>query len=67
MKFTSQEIELLSNGLETASPQEIIAWAVNSFPEKIALSSSFQTQSVPLLHMIKEICPEMRKRGTLCV
>ncbi len=36
---------------ETKTPQEIIQWAVDEFWPQVALSSSFQTQSVPLLHM----------------
>jgi len=59
MKFTSQETIHLSKEFETASPQEIIAWAVDMFSPNIVLSSSFQTQSVALLHIVKEICPKM--------
>lgn len=56
MKFTSQQIASISDKFETATPQKIIRWATNTFFENIAMSSSFQTQSVPLLHMVKEIC-----------
>lgn len=45
------EIHRLSEEFETKTPQEIIKWAVDTFWPQIALSSSFQTQSVPLLHM----------------
>ena len=58
--FTPIEIERLSNEFESKTPQEIIAWAVKNFWPQIALSSSFQTQSVPLLHMVSQI-----KRDTL--
>ncbi len=60
MKFTPKEIASLSKDFETASPQEIIQWAVDEFCPNIVLSSSFQTQSVPLLYMVKEIQPKMR-------
>lgn len=60
MKFTPKEIESLSRDFETATPQQIIAWTVEQFCPNLALSSSFQTQSVPLLHMVKEIEPAMR-------
>ncbi len=50
-----QEIERLSNEFETKTPQEIIQWAVNTFWPEIAMSSSFQTQSMPLLHMATRI------------
>jgi phosphoadenosine phosphosulfate reductase len=49
--FLASEIEQLSEEFETKTPQEIIKWAVDTFWPQIALSSSFQTQSVPLLHM----------------
>ena len=49
--FSAGEIERLSEQFETKAPQEIIQWAVDAFWPQIALSSSFQTQSVPLLHM----------------
>ena len=53
--LTPLQIEELSNEFETRTPQEIIAWAVDRFWPQIALSSSFQTQSVPLLHMVSQI------------
>jgi len=55
MKFTPQEIESLSKDFESASPQEIIAWAVAHFCPNLVLSSSFQTQSLPLLHMVWQV------------
>ncbi len=53
-----QETEKLSIEFETRAPQEIIRWAVDSFWPEIAVSSSFQTQSMPLLHMVTQM-----KRG----
>ncbi|MBI5823854.1 MAG: phosphoadenylyl-sulfate reductase [Chloroflexi bacterium] len=53
-----QEIERLSEEFETKTPQEIIQWAVDTFWPEIAMSSSFQTQSMPLLHMVTSL-----KRG----
>ena len=47
-----EEIEKLSEEFETKTPQEIIQWAMDTFWPQIAMSSSFQTQSVPLLHMV---------------
>src|SRR5215208_3411554 len=58
--FTPLEIKQLSNEFETKTPQEIIKWAVGTFWPQIALSSSFQTQSMPLLHMASQI-----RRGIL--
>jgi phosphoadenosine phosphosulfate reductase len=53
------EIERLSQESETKAPQEIIAWAVETFWPAIVLSSSFQTQSMPLLHMVSHIKPDL--------
>ncbi len=58
LSLSQDEIEKRSLEFESASPQEIIEWAVNSFVNRIAVSSSFQTQSLPLLHMISQIKPE---------
>ncbi len=60
MKFTPEKIDDLNKEFESATPQEIIAWAAGNFCPDLALSSSFQTQSVPLLHMAKEIEPQTR-------
>ena len=49
--ISTAEIQRLSEEFETKTPQEIIRWAVDTFWPQVALSSSFQTQSVPLLHM----------------
>ncbi len=60
MKFTPEEIASLSNEFEKNSPQEIIKWVVDECCPNLAMSSSFQTQSTPLLHMVNKIQPKMR-------
>lgn len=52
-------IALLNECFEQLSAEEILQWAWETFCSNIAISSSFQTQSVPLLHMISRVCPEM--------
>ena len=59
-ELTPKEITRLSLSFETKTPQEILQWAVETLCPDLAASSSFQTQSVPLLHMISQIRPEMR-------
>lgn len=39
--------------------RELIAWAAREFSPDVVASSSFQTQSVPLLYLIAEIAPEL--------
>jgi len=53
--LSASEIERLSLEFETKTPQEIIQWAVDMFGADIAMSSSFQTQSMPLLHIATRI------------
>lgn len=55
-----EQIEKLSADFETKTPQEIIQWAVDTFSPEIAMSSSFQTQSMPLLHMVASIKRDTR-------
>jgi phosphoadenosine phosphosulfate reductase len=50
-----KDIALFSEEFEEASPEEILDWAIANFWPQIAMSSSFQTQSIPLLHMIKRV------------
>lgn len=54
------EIRELSAQFETKTPQEIIQWAVEQLAPGIAMSTSFQTDSLPLLHMVKGILPDIR-------
>jgi len=49
------EITQLSEEFEARSPQEIVTWAIDRFWPQIAMSCSFQTQSMPLLHMATRI------------
>lgn len=55
----SLNFEVLNQQLEKATPQEIIAWAVDNFWPDIAMSSSFQSQSLPLLHMVAQTAPQL--------
>ena len=57
---TQEEIAALSAQFEAKTPQEIIQWAVNEFAPDIAISTSFQTQSMPLLHMVTRIKPDIK-------
>jgi phosphoadenosine phosphosulfate reductase len=57
--LSAHKIEKFSKEFETKTPQEIIEWASDRFSPFIALSSSFQTQSMPLLHMATRIIPKL--------
>jgi phosphoadenosine phosphosulfate reductase len=53
-------IPQLAKKFEQAAPEEIITWAVENYWPDVAFSSSFQTQSLPLLHMVTHIKPDIR-------
>ncbi|MEW6237967.1 MAG: phosphoadenylyl-sulfate reductase [Candidatus Omnitrophota bacterium] len=45
--------------LERASTKVILRWAWETLGTGVFVSSSFQTQSVPLLHIVSQVCPQM--------
>jgi phosphoadenosine phosphosulfate reductase len=53
------DLTTLNNRFENATPEEILTWAWQTFDSQLAITSSFQTQSVPLLHMIARAAPEL--------
>lgn len=53
--LSKKQIARLSDEFESKTPQEILAWTIDEFWPQIAMSSSFQTQSMPLLHMATRI------------
>ncbi|HCB02600.1 MAG TPA: phosphoadenylyl-sulfate reductase [Anaerolineae bacterium] len=57
--LSAQKVKRLSEEFETKTPQEIIEWAETRFLQNIAMSSSFQTQSMPLLHMASRLIPNL--------
>lgn len=53
------EIDALNARFESESAERILRWAWDTFAPDMAASSSFQSQSVPLLHIISRVCPEL--------
>lgn len=45
--------------LETLTPEERVAWAIEHLPGEHALSSSFGIQSAMLLHMVTQVKPDI--------
>lgn len=56
---TTIDLEQLNAVFETTSTRDIIVWAVETFRPNVAMSSSFQTQSLPLLHIVSQTAPEL--------
>jgi phosphoadenosine phosphosulfate reductase len=46
-----------SKRLETATPQEIIAWAVEAYAPKLTMATAFGPEGCVILHMLAEIDP----------
>jgi phosphoadenosine phosphosulfate reductase len=57
--MTEAELEELNQRFEAAPPDEILAWAVERFWPEIVVSSSFQTEGLPLLHLVSQIKPDL--------
>lgn len=53
------DVGRLNKQFEGSTPQEILQWASETFERSIAATSSFQTQSVPLLHLIAKGAPQI--------
>lgn len=53
------DLQNLNKQFENAAPEDLLTWAWQTFNGQLAITSSFQTQSVPLLHMIARLIPEL--------
>ena len=51
------ELKAHSDALEGASPQEIIAWAVEKYSPKLTMATAFGPEGCVILHMLAEIEP----------
>jgi phosphoadenosine phosphosulfate reductase len=45
--------------MEQWTPQQIILWAMETFGNDVAMSSSFQQQSLALLHIVSRVTPSL--------
>jgi phosphoadenosine phosphosulfate reductase len=59
MENYSFDLDVLNTEFETRPPEDILRWSWDTFGLSAVSSSAFQPQSVALLHMISQICPEM--------
>ncbi len=61
LEFTvelQEEIKRESERLETATPQEILRWAVERFAPRFTMATAFGPEGMCILHMLAEIAPE---------
>lgn len=59
VSVSPDEASALNARFEGADPAAVLAWAAERFMPRLAVTSSFQTQSVPLLHLISQVCPQV--------
>ncbi|MEM8670835.1 MAG: phosphoadenylyl-sulfate reductase [Planctomycetota bacterium] len=52
------ELQEESVGLESATPQEILQWAVDRFAPKFTMATAFGPEGMTLIHMLAEIAPD---------
>lgn len=52
------EIKEASARLESATPQEILRWAIDRFPGRFTMATAFGPEGMVLIHMLAELAPE---------
>lgn len=58
--MTADEISEASRQLEEATPQAILAWAVERFFPKLTMATAFGAEGCCIIHMLAEINPAVR-------
>jgi phosphoadenosine phosphosulfate reductase len=53
------DVERAAEHVAAMPPEDVLRWSAATFGADVVASSSFQSQSVPLLHMISRACPGM--------
>jgi phosphoadenosine phosphosulfate reductase len=51
------ELTSVSASLETATPQEILRWAVGRFGKRFTMATAFGPEGMTIIHMLSEISP----------
>lgn len=53
-----RELSETSQRLETASPREILRWAVSRFAPRFTMATAFGPEGMTIIHMLAEIAPD---------
>lgn len=59
MLISKHELVALNEKLETLPPQEILQWAANTFPGRVAIASSMQKPTTAIIHMAAHLGLDM--------
>lgn len=52
------ELAAVSSELESATPQQILRWAVDRFAPRFTMATAFGAEGMTLIHMLAEIAPD---------
>lgn len=52
------ELQRASEQLESATPQQILRWAVDRFAPKFTMATAFGPEGMTIIHMLAEIAPQ---------
>jgi phosphoadenosine phosphosulfate reductase len=52
------ELQETSERLETATPKEILRWAIDRFAPRFTMATAFGPEGMTIIHMLAEIAPE---------
>ena len=52
------ELQRESESLESATPQEILRWAVDRYAPKFTMATAFGPEGMTIIHMLAEIAPQ---------
>ena len=53
------DLKAANSELSNANAQDVVRWALDTFGDGLAMSTSFGIQSVALLHLVTQIAPEI--------
>jgi phosphoadenosine phosphosulfate reductase len=54
-----EELKAISDRLETATPQEILRWAVDTYHPRLTMATAFGAEGCAIIHMLAEIEPSV--------
>jgi phosphoadenosine phosphosulfate reductase len=57
---TVEELKVISDGFEGASPDVILYWAAGEFGDEVALATGFGAEGCVLIDMLARVAPRMR-------
>jgi phosphoadenosine phosphosulfate reductase len=57
---SDEELKAISSHLESATPQEILRWAVETYHPRLTMATAFGAEGCAIIHMLAEIEPTVR-------